>query len=199
MAGVIVRRLRDIPPDTKLFVRAVNISAQNATTGAGIGASSASGPAENFFASSLLIWRLGPSFRVAATNERTDAFPGASFSFSKLAGVGSKGDQSADKPSVRDALLRPIGVTPPFVGQAMVPRNIAALHRENPRITHRRSVRRLHIAFRGCARSTLSKMENEARSETASARAVVSPRRNTTIRVRGCPPLQRSATADSAS
>src|SRR5436309_15814010 len=79
-----------MPPDTKLFVRAVSTSAQNAATGAGIAPPPPAAP-ENFFASSLLIWSSGLSFWVAATNERTDALSGAFFNFSKFVGVGFDG------------------------------------------------------------------------------------------------------------
>ena len=79
-----------MPPDTKLFARDVRTSAQNVATGAGI-VPPPPPPAENFLASSLLIWRSGLSFCVAATNERTGELSGAFFSFSKFAGDGLDG------------------------------------------------------------------------------------------------------------
>src|SRR5689334_21397091 len=81
-----------MPPETKLLVRAVKISDQNATTAGGITpAPPAPALAETRFASSLLTWSSGLSFCVAATNERTEALSGALFSFSKFAGAGLDG------------------------------------------------------------------------------------------------------------
>src|SRR5438132_11153717 len=80
-----------MPPDTKLFARDVRTSAQNVATGAGI-VPPPPPPAENFLASSLLTWRSGLSFCVAATNDRTGELSGACFSFSKFAGDGLDGE-----------------------------------------------------------------------------------------------------------
>jgi hypothetical protein len=83
-------------------------------------------------------------------------------------------DRNAGTPSVPDVVPGSTAAMPPFAAQASR-RDIAALDGEKTRILHRRPVRVFTSLFASCARSTLSKIENEASSDTGSAHALLGP------------------------
>src|SRR6266480_5695025 len=148
---------------------------------------------ENLFASSLLICNSGLSFCVALTSERTELLSGAFCNLEKFAAVGLAGRSECRKTfssrccvgfHFRSASICCAG-DPAETKQLCVERN-RGLPIGGPWAV-------FTALFANCARSTLSKIENEASSDTASARAVISPRRNTDSKSKRAPVLTRSS------
>src|SRR5437762_9881263 len=155
-------------------------SLQNFATAAGMAPPPPPLAEENLFASSLLICNSGLSFCVALTSERTELLSGAFCNLEKFAAVGLAGRSECRKTfssrcfvgfHFRSASICCAG-DPVETKQLWVERN-RGLPIGGPWAV-------FTSLFASCARSTLSKIENEASSETGSARAIVDPERRST-------------------